>query len=157
MGALPRNDLVIFNVDTAAVEVVIGTPNASPTDPTVSANHIKLARIRNAGNATTIPSSAIDDLRVFTTLNGASGTPVTLSGTVTLTGNATDQRTATVTFSKAFPATPTIMLQELTGMTSSTTTQSTWPTLESATGFQVNGIRNNTTSLTVRWFAFYQG
>jgi len=72
VGGLPRNDLVIFNGDTASIQVVIGTPNASPTDPTPSTtNHIKLARIRNAANATSIPTSAIDDLRVFTTLGQA--------------------------------------------------------------------------------------
>lgn len=70
MGALPRNDLVIFNADTAAIEVVIGTANASPVDPTVSANHIKLARIRNAANATAVPNSAIDNLRVYTNVSG---------------------------------------------------------------------------------------
>ena len=69
MGALPRNDLVIFNADTAAIEAVIGVANASPTDPSVSANHVKLARIRNAANASTIPNGSIDDLRAFTTLN----------------------------------------------------------------------------------------
>ena len=68
MGALPRNDLVIFNADTGKREVVVGSPNASPTDPTVSANHVKLARIRNAANATTIPASAIDPLQVSTSL-----------------------------------------------------------------------------------------
>ena len=70
VGGLPRNDLVIFNGDTASVEVVIGTPNASPTDPTPSTtNHVKLARIRHAANATSIPTAKIDDLRVYTTLN----------------------------------------------------------------------------------------
>ena len=66
MGGLARNDLIIFNADTAAIEAVIGTPNAAPTDPNVSANHIKLARVRNAANATSIPNSAIDDLRTYT-------------------------------------------------------------------------------------------
>jgi len=71
MGGLPRNDLVIFNADTAAIEAVIGTPNASPTDPNVSASHVKLARIRNAANATTIPNGSIDQLAVTTTLGVA--------------------------------------------------------------------------------------
>ena len=70
MGALPRNDLVIFNADSVAIEVVIGTPNASPTDPNVTANHVKLARIRNAASATTIPTSALDNLIVPTSLAG---------------------------------------------------------------------------------------
>jgi hypothetical protein len=71
MGGLARNDLVIFNADTGVIEAVIGTPNASPTDPTVSANHIKLARIRNAASATSIPASAIDQLATPTTLSTA--------------------------------------------------------------------------------------
>jgi hypothetical protein len=70
VGSLPRNDLVIFNADTVALEVVIGTPNASPTDPNVSANHVTLARIRNAANATTIPASALDNLIVPTFVAG---------------------------------------------------------------------------------------
>ena len=70
MGALARNDLVIFNADTAAIEVVVGTPNASPTDPPVTANHIKLARIRNAANATSITNASIDTLSAPTTLAG---------------------------------------------------------------------------------------
>lgn len=71
MGALPRYDLVIFNADSGAIEVVVGTPNASPTDPNVTSNHVKLARLRNAANATTIPTSAIDDLRVMTHFYGS--------------------------------------------------------------------------------------
>ena len=71
MGSLPRNDLVIFDTDADSIRVIVGSPNASPTDPNVSATHIKLARIRNAANATTVPTSAIDDLRVYTTLSMA--------------------------------------------------------------------------------------
>jgi len=75
MGGLARNDLIIFNADTAAIEAVIGTPNASPTDPNVTANHIKLARIRQIAtgqpNAGTIPNSIIDDLRVMTHFYGS--------------------------------------------------------------------------------------
>ncbi|MER7070974.1 hypothetical protein [Terrabacter sp. NPDC000476] len=71
MGALPRNDLIVFDAVTGSIVPVIGTPNASPTDPTPPNSHLKLARIRNAANATAIPSSAIDDLRTFTSLNSA--------------------------------------------------------------------------------------
>jgi hypothetical protein len=71
MGALPRYDLVIFNSDSGTIEVVVGTPNASPTDPNVTANHVKLARLRHAANATTIPTSKIDDLRVMTHFYGS--------------------------------------------------------------------------------------
>lgn len=79
MGALPRYDLIVFNPATALVEAVIGTANASPSDPTPPAGSVRLARVRNAANATTIPTSAIDDLRVFTTLN----VPVSKSQSIT--------------------------------------------------------------------------
>lgn len=64
----PRNDIVVFNGSTGNIEALIGTPNASPTDPTVPATSLKLARLRHAANATTIPAAKIDDLRVFTGL-----------------------------------------------------------------------------------------
>lgn len=70
MGATPRNDLVVFDAGTKTIRAVIGTPNASPSDPSLPANSIPLARVRNAASATTIPTSAIDDLRAFTTLYG---------------------------------------------------------------------------------------
>ena len=91
MGSLPRNDIVVFNSLTAAIEVVIGTPNATPTDPTVAATSIKLARLRNAANATTIPASAIDDLRVYTQIRPNPDlvriVTVTASGTLASTAN----------------------------------------------------------------------
>lgn len=73
MGALPRYDIVIFNADDATIEVVIGTPNAAPVDPTLPPNCVKLARVRNSANATTVPNGSIDDLRVMTTYNGSPG------------------------------------------------------------------------------------
>lgn len=71
MGALPRNDLVVFDAVVGAIVVVTGTPNASPADPVPTNSHLKLARIRHAANATTVPSSAIDDLRTYTRMNVA--------------------------------------------------------------------------------------
>ena len=71
MGSVPRNDIVVADRATGSIRVIIGTANVTPTDPNVSATHIKLARIRNAANATTVPTSAIDDLRVYTTLSMA--------------------------------------------------------------------------------------
>lgn len=68
VGSLPRNDIVVFDSVTAKVAVIVGSPNASPVDPTVPNTALKLARIRNAANATNIPASALDDLRVFTSL-----------------------------------------------------------------------------------------
>lgn len=64
----PRNDIVVFDSDSNEIEVVTGTPNAVPTDPTVPDTAIPLARLRIAGSATTIPSANIDDLREFTRL-----------------------------------------------------------------------------------------
>jgi hypothetical protein len=68
MGAVPRNDIVVFDALTAAVTFIKGTPNAVPTDPTVPTNSIALARLRHAASATTVPAAKIDDLRVYTGL-----------------------------------------------------------------------------------------
>ena len=73
VGGLPRNDVVVFDAATVSsgaggVRVLTGVPNASPTDPTVPATAVRLARLRHAASATTVPASAIDDLRVFTAL-----------------------------------------------------------------------------------------
>jgi hypothetical protein len=66
----PRNDIVVFNPLTESIQTVVGTPNAAPTDPTVATTSLKLARLRHAANATTIPTAKIDDLRVFTGVQG---------------------------------------------------------------------------------------
>ena len=68
VGSLGRNDIVVFDALTAKVSVVVGTPNAAPTDPTVPATSLKLARLRHAANATSIPTAKVDDLRVYTSL-----------------------------------------------------------------------------------------
>ena len=75
VGGLPRNDMVVFDSATVSggsggVRVIVGTPNASPTDPTVPATAIPLARLRHAASATTVPTAKIDDLRVTTYLFG---------------------------------------------------------------------------------------
>lgn len=153
MGSVARNDLIVFNPASAAVELVVGIPNVTPDDPTAPTGSVPLARLAHTASATTVPTSRITDLRVFTRLN--TNVPTVLTGTAVLTGDATNQRYLDVTFPTAFPSTPTILLQSLTGMTSSGTTQSVWPSGESSTGFRVNGVRNNTTNMSVRWFAFY--
>jgi hypothetical protein len=51
----------------------VGTPNAVPTDPSVPATAVPLARLRHAASATTVPASKIDDLREYTSLFGAPG------------------------------------------------------------------------------------
>jgi hypothetical protein len=75
MGGTPRNDLIVFDsatvsAGTGGLRVIVGTPNAVPTDPTVPATALKLARIRNLASATTVPAAQIDDLRTFTSLFG---------------------------------------------------------------------------------------
>ena len=84
VGGLPRNDMVVFDGATVTsgsggVRVIVGTPNASPTDPTVPATAIPLARLRHAASATTVPTAKIDVLRVLTAPAG---------GRVLVTGTA---------------------------------------------------------------------
>ena len=76
----PRRDLIVARVyDSAigdsqtafALEVVTGTPAASPSDPSVPTGAIPLARISVAANATTITSGNITDLRTSTSAPGA--------------------------------------------------------------------------------------
>jgi hypothetical protein len=79
VGGLPRNDIVVFDSATLAsgtggVRAITGTPNASPTDPTVPPTAVPLARLRHAASATTVPAAKIDDLRTFTSLVQPTGT-----------------------------------------------------------------------------------
>lgn len=85
MGGLPRNDIIVFDAATVTagaggVRAIVGTPNASPTDPTVPATALPLARLRHAASATTIPTANIDDLRTYT-----GPAPSSDSGWLTLT------------------------------------------------------------------------
>ena len=66
MGAVARNDLVVFNPATAAIELVVGTPNVTPTDPTPPTGSVLLARLAHTASATTVPTSRITDLRTIT-------------------------------------------------------------------------------------------
>jgi len=68
VGGLPRNDIVVFDSVTKLITVIVGTPNATPTDPTVAATEVALWRLRHDASATTIFTAHMDDLRVFTTL-----------------------------------------------------------------------------------------
>lgn len=83
IGAAPssqsRFDLVIVEVldqvyagtdNLGRVRVVQGVPGASPTVPAVTGNAVILARILVSANVTSISTSAIVDLRKFTTANG---------------------------------------------------------------------------------------
>lgn len=74
-GTNPRRDLIVARVrdaaypasatNTWALEVVTGTPAASPADPTLPANSYALARVAVAAGATTITSGNITDLRDY--------------------------------------------------------------------------------------------
>lgn len=85
MGATPRNDLIVFDAATVSLAVIVGVPNAVPTDPTVPATAVPLARLRHAASATTIPAAKIDDLRVVTSLTRDRKVTVAVqSGSLTL-------------------------------------------------------------------------
>jgi hypothetical protein len=78
VGSLARNDLIVFDRTGGssggpAIRAIVGTPNASPSDPSVPSGAFRLARLRHAAFATTVPTAKIDDLRVFTAVRG---TPV---------------------------------------------------------------------------------
>jgi len=124
VGGLGRNDIVIFDAVTASISLLIGTPNATPTDPTIPTSALPLARLRHAASATTIPTSKIDDLRVKTSVFGGAdenfvvqGVPMagasttkagkrTHWGAVSRTGDANGY--ATVTHGAGF--TPTVVI-----------------------------------------------
>jgi len=124
VGGLGRNDIVVFDAATAAISVVAGSPNATPTDPSIPTTAIPLARLRHAASATTIPTSKVDDLRVKTSLFGGAdenfnvlGVPMagasaskagkrTHWGSVSRTGDASGY--ATVTHGAGF--TPTVVV-----------------------------------------------
>lgn len=74
MGGLPRNDIVVIDAGTSSIRVITGVANASPTDPAVPSSAVPLARLRHAASATTVPTSVIDDLRVFTAMRGGAVT-----------------------------------------------------------------------------------
>lgn len=86
MGGTPRNDLVVFDSATKTIRPIQGTPNAVPTDPAVPSTAFPLARLRHAASATTVPTSAIDDLRTFTTLAAAASDANKLGVTSTMAG-----------------------------------------------------------------------
>lgn len=69
----PRRDLIVARIKDVEygvavtneflLDVIAGTPAASPVDPTVPANCIVLARVAVAANATSITNANITDLR----------------------------------------------------------------------------------------------
>jgi hypothetical protein len=103
--ALPRNDLVVARVQDAfysgainawKIDIVQGTPNASPVDPTITfGNYIRLARIRVAASVSSIDNAHIDDLRQW--LQTGRGANLTAPGLGSSTGLVTTTSATYVT------------------------------------------------------------
>lgn len=73
-GTNPRRDIIVARIRDAAysgatnsfaIEAITGTPAASPSDPTIPANCIQLARVAVAAGASSIVNANITDLRAF--------------------------------------------------------------------------------------------
>ena len=81
-GSGIRYDLVVLRVrdanagvgtnNDALIQVVTGTPSATPSDPTLPDTAIALARVRVPAGTSAITTSLIDDLRFLATSNYAS-------------------------------------------------------------------------------------
>jgi hypothetical protein len=71
----PRNDVIVLDQVTGLVTNLVGEPNAIPSsgEQSVPATAVPLWRLRHAANATTIPASVMDDLRVSVSFAGAPG------------------------------------------------------------------------------------
>lgn len=76
----PRRDLIVARVYDAgigdaqtgfAIEVVTGTPAASPSDPAVPTGAIPLTRVSVTVNATSITNANLTDLRTTSTVPGS--------------------------------------------------------------------------------------
>lgn len=74
--SLARKDLIIARVNDAVyagalnnwtLEVVQGTPNASPVEPALPASSLKLASVHVAANATTITNANITNANIYAT------------------------------------------------------------------------------------------
>ena len=156
MGALPRNDIVAFDAATTSIRNILGTANASPTDPTVPATAVPLARLRHAANATTVPAASIDDLRVITRLAGTFvKTSEAAAGSATLASTAAaTTRSVAITFPAGrFTAAPKVMVQNPANFFADPLL--IWVTAISATGATINAYRNATAwgPATVDWIA----
>lgn len=91
----PRKDLVVVRIQDAVysgstnditIEVVTGTPAASPAEPAVPANSFELAMIDVPANDTSIENAQITDRR---TLLAREAERWSTGRTITLTGDAT--------------------------------------------------------------------
>ena len=163
----PRIDLVCLTVsdayytgstNTVAVNVVAGTPAASPTVPATPTNSIALAQIAVAANVTSIVNANITDVRALTTTNLP---VVSLTGTQTLTNKTLTSPVENnpyitspkeVTTVSATAATGTVNFDVLTqGVLYYTTNASANWTLNfrGNSGTTLNSIMNNNDSWTV--------
>ncbi|MHB1702422.1 MAG: hypothetical protein ACYCSN_20270, partial [Acidobacteriaceae bacterium] len=85
----PRIDIVVAGINTSTspytptIEVVTGTPAASPVAPVTPSGYIALAQIAVAANATSISNANITDVRVLATLSS----PGVANGVATLDAN----------------------------------------------------------------------
>lgn len=126
VGGLARRDIVVFDSVTSLIIAKIGTPNATPTDPTVAATEVALYRLRHTAGASAIPTANIDDLRVFTTLRGVgaavsyaslTGVPAGIqqiqSGTTTVTTNGSGN--GAVIYPVAFTSGGTVVISPASG------------------------------------------
>ena len=90
-----RRDLIVARVRDAAygvavtsawaLEVITGTPAASPVDPAVPDNCLVLARITLPGAASTVTNAYITDLRAGYSSNGQAGFATAIGGVVPCT------------------------------------------------------------------------
>ena len=87
----------------------------------------------------------------------ATALPWLQGGGVTLVGDATNERTVAVTFPKAFPATPLMLVSAVTASSNSGITQSVAGKGASPTGFTASATRSNTTNVLITWLAVYLG
>ncbi|GAA2037329.1 hypothetical protein GCM10009740_31370 [Terrabacter terrae] len=68
MGGNPRTDIIVADRATGSIRAIIGVASAIPADPAVPSSAIPLAKLHHVAGATSIPTSAIEDMRVYTTL-----------------------------------------------------------------------------------------
>lgn len=105
VGGLPRNDIIVWDSASGSSAAIIGTPDATPSDPTVPTSAIPLARLRQIAsgqpNYGTIPAANIDDLRSYTRLAGTRPTGTLYRRTTDFTLTSGTESTALATVSPA--------------------------------------------------------
>lgn len=114
-----RKDIVVLKPDgTYAVRV--GTPAGSPTDPTLTAGDVPLARVTVTANATTITTSDITDLRSRKFIDGGKIIDKTVKAASTAMFVSTEQTGtgSSQNIAHGLGATPTVVLVALTNVSS---------------------------------------